>query len=225
MEMRQQRRWRSAHLFATAAVAAALALATALAALSGIRETDAAARRLAGDVPDHVTIRLRAIDGSGVSGKATLRAEDGITTFAIRIDGRDGAYPAHVHEGECEKFEAMPGFPLADADPERITRTVIDLTLADLLASRYVINLHRPAADLATLLDPASVVACGAIAVKRSASGPAVTAPPDTGVGAAFAESTFGGLSIAMTVAALALAGAGIAVRHSERRPFPRFAA
>jgi hypothetical protein len=222
IEMRQQRRLRSPHLFAFVAVAAVLALAAALSEIPG---TDAAVRRLAGEMPDHVTIRLRAAGASGVSGKATLRSVDGVTTVAVRIDGRDVAYPAHVHEGTCGEFEAMPGFPLADAEPDRISRTVVDVSLAHLLAGNYVINLHRPAMDLATLLDPASVVACGAIVVERSASGPAVTTPPDTGVGAAFAASTFGGLSIAMTAAAIVLAGVGITLRQSERRMFPRYAA
>ena len=223
--MRQRRRMRSRNLLVTAAVVAALALASALAALSGIPGTDAAANWLAGGIPDHVTIRLRAVVGSGVSGKSTLRSEDGVTTVAIRLTGRGESYPAHIHEGACADFEAMPAFPLADAEPEQITRTVVDVPLTDLLAGAYVISLHRPAADLVTLLDPAGVVACGAIAIERTTDGVPVTAPPVTGVGSAIAGASFGGLSVGMTLLAIALAGAGIALRRAERRSSPRFAA
>jgi hypothetical protein len=211
--MGTRHRMQSRHLLITAVVVAALALASALAALACIPGIDAA-----GGVPDHVTIRLREIGDSGVSGKATLRSKDGVTTVSIRITGPDGAYPAHIQVGNCGEFTAMPAFPLADADPTRITRTVVDVPLADLLAGRYVVTIHRPAADLTTLLDPASVVACGAIAAAPAQPGEAIGQPPVTGVGTAIAEASFGGLSAGMTGLAVALAGAAIVLRRTSPR-------
>jgi hypothetical protein len=220
--MRSGRRFRSRQLLIVATFAAALGLASAIAALTDSPSTEAAGRAQTGDVPDHITIRLRQVDDSGVSGKATLRAEDGITTVAIRLDASDGAYPAHIHEGTCDEFHAMPGFPLADAEPGQTTRTIVEISLAELLSGAYVINVHRPSTDLDVLLDPSSVVACGAIALERSSTATSgtdgVTSPPVTGVGPAISDDSFGALAIGLAALACALAGAGIVLRRSERR-------
>jgi hypothetical protein len=210
-------------LLTIAGLAAVLGLMSAMVARDESAGTQAAARVDAGEVPDHVTIRLRAVGDSEVTGKATLRASDGITTVAIRLTDNGRVYPAQIHLGTCEAFEAMPGFPLADAEPGQITRTVVEITLADLLTGDYVINLHRPSTDLASLLDPASVVACGAIAQpKPSATGTAVAIqPPVTGVGSALGEEPFGALAVGLLGLAIVLGIAGMVVRRSDRRLSP----
>jgi hypothetical protein len=212
-------------------VVAALALIAGLAALGGSPSTLAAPRAQTADTPDHVTIRLRETGDTGISGKATLRTGDGVTRIGIRLTGTDDAYPAHLHQGTCKEFEAMPKFPLADAEPGKTTRTVLDVPLEELLAGGYVINIHQPAMDLDSLLDPASVVACGEVAVTTASmtgtggtdAGESIQ-PPVTGVGPAIPASPFGVLSIGLTALAFVLAGAGVALRRSERRPSSPYA-
>ncbi|HKG26986.1 MAG TPA: hypothetical protein VKB09_15150 [Thermomicrobiales bacterium] len=214
--MNRERVISSRGLLVTARLAAVLALLSAVAALAGSPGT------LAANAPYHVTIRLRPIGDFGVSGKATLRVRDGVTSVNIRLSGFDGAYPAYIHEGSCKEFEAKPSVPLADAEPGRTTRTIVDLSLDEVLADHYVINVHLPATDLESLLDPARVVACGEIANPRpsTATGSEETIiPPVTGVGTAIADGSFGRLSLGLTALAIALAAGGFALRRSERRP------
>lgn len=221
------RRIRSRQLLRAAACVAALALTSAVASLTDFASTEAAAPAQAGSIPDHVTIALHEVDNSGVSGKATLRAKDDLTTVAVRLDAPDGAYPAHIHEGTCDRFHAMPGFPLADAVPGRTTRTIVEISLAKLLSGRYVINIHRPSTDLSVLLDPSSVVACGAIVLERPTSTGGtvgVTSPPVTGVGPTIRGNSFGVLSVGLVALACAMAVAGTVLRRSERRSTPPYA-
>ncbi|MEA2594308.1 MAG: hypothetical protein QOF01_777 [Thermomicrobiales bacterium] len=212
--MRQGRSLRSRELLVAAVLVALFGLASLLATLANSPGTEAA-RLKDGDDPDHLTISLGPVGGWETSGKATLRPEDGVTTVAIRLTTASrGAFPAQIHRGTCQAFDPMPGVPLADAEPGLPTRTVVEIPLAELLAGSYVINIHQPSTNLASLLDPAGVVACGAIASSRSTA----TQPPVTGIGSAIVDDRYGALSVGLTAAALMLAGAGFAVRRSERR-------
>lgn len=87
------------------------------------------------------------------------------------------ALPAHIHEGTCDALGAV-AYPLNDvtvppaadtatppARPAMVhaeevlsSVTVVDASLADLLAGQYAINIHRSADDIQTY------VACGEIA-------------------------------------------------------------
>jgi len=225
--VQSRRRRRSRQLTIVAAFVGAFGLMSTVAAPAGWSDT-VAARPRSGTIPDHVTIRLRKVDGSGVSGKTTLRADDDIATVAIRLTANDGSYPAHIHRGTCADFDAMPVFPLADALPGRITRTVVEISLADLLAGGYVVTVHRPSTDLDMLLDPSSVVACGAIAVEKTPTASheiaGVTTPPETGVGTSIADDSSGVLPIGLFVVACALVGAGIALRRCGRDLSSRYA-
>jgi hypothetical protein len=216
---------RSRNLLMISGFVAVLSLAAGLAALADSPGT------LAAGSPDHLTIRLRDVDDTGVSGKATFRADGGVTTVGIRLRGAVEVYPAHLHKGTCDQFEAMPDFPLADADPRRTTRTVLDVPLGDLLAGNYVINIHQPAMDLDSLLDPASVVACGEVVVPSAsntgtggAESSELIQPPVTGVGSAIPDGSFGVLSVALGALAITLAAAGFAVRQLDRRSMSPFA-
>ncbi len=227
--MRKRSLVRSRDLRMAAGAVAVLSLVAGLAALTDTPGTLAAPGAQTADTPDHLTIRLRDAGDTGVSGKATLRTGDGVTTVGLRLTGAEDAYPAHLHEGTCDEFEAMPGFPLADAEPGRTTRTVLDIPLEELLAGGYVINIHHPAMDLDSLLDPDSVVACGAIVIAPvSTAGTGGTAagepiqPPVTGVGSVIADDYFGVPSIVLSAVAIALTAAGVALRRLERRlPLP----
>jgi hypothetical protein len=216
----------SRQLSVLAAIVAAFGLMSGVATFPIFPRAEASGRLQPGATPDHVTIRLRPVGASGVSGKATLRAADDITSVAIRIAASHGAYPAHIHRGTCAQFEAMPRFPLADAKHGRTTRTLVEMPLADLLAGSYVINLHRPSTHLETLLDPSSVVACGAIAVEQlptsSGGTGGVVMPPVTGVGTAITHESTGRLSFGLAAVACALVGAGFLLRRSARLPSSR---
>lgn len=88
------------------------------------------------------------------------------------------ALPAHIHEGTCDALGAI-AYPLNDvtvppagdmvatpparpammhAEEVLSSVTVVDVSLTDLLAGQYAINIHRSAEDIQTY------VACGEIA-------------------------------------------------------------
>jgi len=77
------------------------------------------------------------------------------------------SHPSHVHAGSCAELDPNPAYPLndvaavtpgADASAIEVGTTTIAVTLTDLLASPYAINVHASAAEIATY------IACGDIA-------------------------------------------------------------
>jgi hypothetical protein len=200
MNERPRRRSRSVLI---AAVIVAL-----LGAISAIRTTYTttgtnAASFQGTDGGRHVTIQIRDLTNSGVLGKATLRENGEVTTVNIRLNGDESAYPTHLHEGSFD----------------------------DLLSGSWVINIHHPDEHLGSLLDPSSVIACGAVngtvtqeddPVEVDLTGNIRT--PNTGIGSTIAGHSSETLTISLTVLAVLICGAGIALRRKEQRewiPFP----
>lgn len=106
-----------------------------------------------------ITIDLDEVDGSGVSGTATLTEEDGQTTVEIELDGtpEDGVHPVHIHAGTCDDLGDVV-FPLEDV-VEGSSSSTIDATLGDIMAAEHAINVHLSADELAVW------VACGNLPV------------------------------------------------------------
>jgi hypothetical protein len=223
-------RKRSQQIFIVAAIVALMGATSAFGTLRNTQGTDAAALQGANET-GHVTIQIRDLADSGVSGKATLRANGGLTRVNIRLEGDANAYPTHLHAGTCDDFEAMPAAPLADSVPGTTSRTVVEMSLDDLLAGSWVINIHHPEKDLGSLLDPSSVIACGEITgtptQDEETSGDDQSAniqSPNTGVGSTIAEHSSTKLIVALSALAMLTCGAGIALRRKEQRvwiPYP----
>jgi hypothetical protein len=104
---------------------------------------------------DTVDVDLDEVDGSGVTGTATLSADNGQTTVSIEIEGgpEGGVHPVHIHDGTCEDLGGV-AYPLDDIE-DSMSETTVDVALEDLLAGEYAINIHLSADDMATW------VACG----------------------------------------------------------------
>jgi hypothetical protein len=128
-----------------------------------------------------VTIDLNELNDSGISGTATLTDNgDGTTTVEIQVDGATGGHPAHIHEGTCDDLNPNPQYPLASVDENGLSETDVEVTLDDLLASPYAINLHESDTNLGVY------VACGEIV---AADDSANAAADDTGDDAAADDS------------------------------------
>jgi len=105
-----------------------------------------------------ITIDLNELNSSGISGTATLTDNgDGTTTVSIQVDGATGGHPAHIHEGTCDDLNPNPQYPLANVDENGTSETDVDVSLDDLLASPFAVNLHESATNLGVY------VACGEI--------------------------------------------------------------
>jgi hypothetical protein len=145
------------------------------------------------ELPDSITVPLQPLNDSGVTGSATLRADDGTTVVTLSLFAPDGTYPAHIHVGTCAPFEANPTFPLADGDPSTATTTVVGVPFDQLVDNNWVIIVHTPSDDLNVLLDPKSAIACGEITTEAANTDTDTTGTettPASGVGTTFAAAT-----------------------------------
>ena len=104
-----------------------------------------------------VTVELKAVKDSGVSGKATLTPMDMKTKVTIELTGAPQgiAQPAHVHQGTCENL-GPPKYPL-DAVKDGKAETTIDAKLSDLTSGDLAINVHKSEKEMSVY------AACGEI--------------------------------------------------------------
>lgn len=80
-------------------------------------------------------------------------------------DDEDHVHPAHIHEGTCDSLDPNPAYPLSNVGPDMLedgtptvgeemvgaasaipietSVTTVDVTLDDLLAEEYAINVHE----------------------------------------------------------------------------------
>lgn len=174
-----------------------------------------------------ITIDLGELNDSGVSGTATLTDNgDGTTTVDIQVDGATGDHPAHIHEGTCDDLDPNPKYPLTNVDADGVSSTEVDVSLDDLLASPYAINIHLSADNIATY------VACGNIEAavggetgddtsggNTTDSGTGgTTEVPSTGIGSMSGSSSNLAMLIGLAAVAFAFVGGGLALRRNDTR-------
>jgi len=79
----------------------------------------------------------------------------------------DAPHPAHIHVGTCEELNPSPEYPLADVAPVsadadlgavEVSETSVDVSLDDLVASPFAINIHESAGNVS------NYIACGDLA-------------------------------------------------------------
>jgi len=111
--------------------------------------------------PVSITIPLVALNNSGETGTATLtQVGSGVRVVVALAHAPASAQPTHIHIGTCGNINKAPEYPLVNTVGGSGTSTVAGVTLKQLLAGKYAINVHKSTMDLATY------VACGNIAVK-----------------------------------------------------------
>lgn len=127
------------------ALAALCALASAL-PLSAVAATSS------------LVVTMNALNGSGENGIATLTQEaSGVKVVVDLKNGTDAAQPMHIHIGTCANINKAPEYPLVSLTKGKSTSTVAGITIDQLLASHYAINVHKSTDDLGTY------VSCGDI--------------------------------------------------------------
>ena len=121
--------------------AVALAAAFTLAAVAPAAAMD---KMLPG--PHQITIPMKALNGSGESGKAVLKDTKAGLWVMISLSAiseiAKGPQPAHIHMGTCAKLDPKPQYPLTNVVAGKSTTTVPGVTLAMLLKSSHAINVH-----------------------------------------------------------------------------------
>ena len=96
-----------------------------------------------GAAPGTVTVELKAVGDSGVSGQASLMPMGDKTMVSITLTGApEGvAQPAHIHLGTCDKLGA-PKYPLNAVENGK-SETTIDAKISDLATGDLAINVHK----------------------------------------------------------------------------------
>ena len=108
--------------------------------------------------PSSVTVDITAQNGSGETGTATLTQESGDVKVVVALKGAPaGPQPMHIHSGTCAKLNPAPAYPLESVSDGNSTSTVKGVTIEELLAKPYAINVHKSTSDIGTY------VACGDI--------------------------------------------------------------
>lgn len=103
-------------------------------------------------------VRLQEQNGSGETGKATLRQSGPDVVVTLTVQGSSAeAQPAHIHQGSCAKLNPAPRYPLHPVMHGTSVTTVKNVSTAQLTAGSYAINVHKSARELP------SYVACGNI--------------------------------------------------------------
>ncbi|MGD9713909.1 MAG: hypothetical protein AB7V46_17905, partial [Thermomicrobiales bacterium] len=114
-----------------------------------------------------IIVPINELNGSGVSGDATLTDNgDGTTTIDVLVDGSTGGHPIHLHSGTCAELGDVV-VALEDVDEDGASITTVDLplsTIQDPEVGPHSINIHLSADEIATY------VACGDIATTEVAA-------------------------------------------------------
>lgn len=132
------------------------------------------AEALAAD-PSSVTVPMSAQKNSNETGTATLTQRGKDLQVVIDLSNAPAAaQPAHVHPGTCAKLAPAPKYPLSPVVNGKSNTLLKNVTLSDLTAAQFAINVHKSANDLATY------VSCGDLssAVAPPAAAPATSPAP-----------------------------------------------
>jgi Cu/Zn superoxide dismutase len=105
-----------------------------------------------------LVVNMNALNGSGENGIATLTQQtDGVKVVVALKNAPDGAQPVHIHIGTCANINKAPEYPLVNLAKGESTTVVKGITIDQLLAGHYAVNVHKSTDDLGTY------VSCGDI--------------------------------------------------------------
>ncbi len=70
-------------------------------------------------------------------------------TIALKNEPAGASEPAHIHQGTCAKLNPAPWKPLSNVIDGKSSTMVAGVTVAQLKAAHYAVNVHQSAANLA----------------------------------------------------------------------------
>lgn len=118
---------------------------TALTDTAGAAESVEEALETAGEALENgLTLDFREQNNSGIGGTVAFElTSEGTVEVEIELTGSGaGPHPAHVHAGSCADLDPTPKWPLNNVVNGR-SKTTLDVSLADVTASEYAVNVHE----------------------------------------------------------------------------------
>ena len=102
--------------------------------------------------------RLVAQNNSGETGTVTML--DGPVGLIVHLRVNEGtvAQPAHIHKGTCAKLDPKPAYPLTTIAEGQSQSTVPGVTIAQMTAGPYAVNVHKSTTDIATYVACVDIV-------------------------------------------------------------------
>lgn len=161
------------------------------------------------------SVRLKSTNDSTIKGRVKIEQIDGLTTLTVSVTGSTDPLLPYVRRGSCTAYRQQPAIPLALATAEAPSVTTVDIPFDSLMSGSYVVDLHIAQGDIASLLDPATSVACGVLATAASTAGTttataAPTATPEPATVAPVAGAgPFSNAQVAGLTLGLLIAGGG----------------
>ncbi|MDQ3539505.1 MAG: hypothetical protein M3440_02355, partial [Chloroflexota bacterium] len=133
-----------------------VALSPASIAAQDATATPTVAVTPAADAP-RLELEFEELNDSGVSGTATLYESGDQTIVELSLEDTGENHPAHIHAGSCGDLQPEPEYPLQNVGPEGQSTSVVDASLADLIAGDFAIDLHLSPNELGTLIVCANI--------------------------------------------------------------------
>ena len=94
-----------------------------------------------------VNVVMKALNGSGEDGNATLRDTPKGLVVTIHVKNAKGPQPAHIHKGSCAKLDPKPEYALHNVVNGMSVTTVPGVTIAG-LTGKSAINVHKSLTDI-----------------------------------------------------------------------------
>jgi len=103
---------------------------------------------------------LTAQNGSGQNGIAQLTdMGNGTTKVVVDISSTTSdPQPIHIHTGTCDNLNPVPKYPLTTMVNGH-SETVVNVSVSDLLASPFAINVHKSAKEASVYVSCGNIVA------------------------------------------------------------------
>jgi hypothetical protein len=98
-----------------------------------------------------VRVSLEEMEGSGLTGQATLTADGEATKVSLRVRDAPEATIAMIQEGPCSALDPESGFELRPLNDAGVSVTTIDVALDELLADVHAVVVYDAAAGEAVL--------------------------------------------------------------------------
>jgi hypothetical protein len=108
------------------------------------------------------TVTMKAQNGSGENGTATLKDTPKGLIVTIHIKNAKGPQPAHIHEGSCANLNPKPEYPLHNVINGMSVTTVKGVTIGE-LNGKAAINVHKSLTDIPTYVSCGDIVPHGAM--------------------------------------------------------------
>lgn len=111
-----------------------------------------------------VKVPMKAQNGSGESGTATLKQSGSGIVVTVSISGGSStAQPAHIHEGTCAHLNPAPKYPLNSVVKGKSTTTLPNMKLSSLETGGFAINVHKSLKAIKTYVSCGDIPKAGAM--------------------------------------------------------------